>query len=277
MFVLRGTSNPALWTPTSLSATPSFWYNDSSTLTVPTGNEVSAWESLGGANFELQQNASGNRPARVAAGLNSRRTVNFDGSNDRIATVTTQARDGFRNVSAAFIAAVYKKAATDGGANKIIGINYTATSASRLTLACSGAGANEDDRPRLVVRRLDGDSAASLAASTGGNTAWQIVVATIDWSTGDGTLYVNGTQDAQNLSLTSSGVTSNTQANLAFNMGAANDASQAADVEIAEYMQSAFLPSGTDIEKLFGYMAYRWGLQSVLPSLHPYKSVPPYL
>jgi len=264
-----------LWTPENLSATPSFWYNDDSTITIPTGDEVSDWGSNGTATFNIAQSTSGSRPARQAAGLNSRRTILFDGSNDRLASTTTGARDHFRNADVGFIAVVYKKAATDGGANKFVGINYTGTGGSRFSLLASSPA--NADRPSMVVRRLDADSAGVLGASTGGSTAWQIVVATMDWANGGGTLYVNGAQDAQNLALTSSGLTSNTQASLSFNMGAANDATQAADIDVAEYMQSALLPSTGDIDRIFGYFAHRWALTSALPSGHPYKTMPPTL
>lgn len=266
-----------LWTPRLLGTVPPAWYNDESSISIPSGSEVSALGSLGSANFDLSQVNSGNRPARVLAGLNGRRTILFDGSNDLLATSTTQARDQFRNVSTGFVAAVYKKTAAGAGANQIIGINYTATGASRFTLACNSTTGGQENRGRVAVRRLDADSAAVLAASSGGSTAWQMVLMTMDWANGDGTLYVDGAQDAQNLALTSSGSTSNTQGSLAFTLGAANDASQAADIELAEYMQVAYLPTAAEIEKLFGYFAHRWALTSALPSGHPYKTMPPTL
>jgi hypothetical protein len=266
-----------LWTPRLLGTVPPAWYNDESSISIPSGSEVSALGSLGSANFDLSQSVSANRPARVLSGLNGRRTILFDGSNDRMATSAIQAQDQFRNVSTGFVAAVYKKTAAGAGANQNIAINYTNGSAARFTLGCNDPTAGRENRPRLSVRRLDADSVGVLAASSGGSTAWQMVIATMDWANGDGTLYVDGTQDAQNLALTSSGSTSNTQANLPFTLGAANDGTTASDIELAEYLQVAYLPSASEIEKLFGYFAHRWALTSALPSGHPYKTMPPTL
>ena len=52
------------------------------------------------------------------------------------------------------------------------------------------------------------------------------------------------------------------------------------DGRLAEYFHVAGAPGtgGTDIsdvEKAEGYIAHKWGLESVLPTSHPYKTAAP--
>ena len=59
-----------------------------------------------------------------------------------------------------------------------------------------------------------------------------------------------------------------------------NRASQELDGRLAEFFSIADIPgtSGTDLsdlEKGEGYLAWKWGLESLLPVSHPYKNSAP--
>ena len=59
-----------------------------------------------------------------------------------------------------------------------------------------------------------------------------------------------------------------------------NRASQELDGRLAEFFTVADLPGTggtdiTDVEKAEGYLAHKWGVTSLLPADHPYKSSPP--
>jgi hypothetical protein len=267
-----------LWTPSNLGSLPFAWYNDASSMTL-TGSAVDDWGDIGTGGFNLVQTVAADKPTRVAAGLNGRRTVLFDGSTDHLDTAgLIAARQVFKNTTAGYIFCVYKKTAVAGSTNQIIALNYTGTGGSRLTLAANSAVGAEANRARLVARQLDAHAAGQLYdTGSSGSTAWQMVLATMDWANGDGTLYIDGAQVAQNLALTSSGSTSNTDGSLAFSLGADAGGASAADIEVGEYLHDNYLPSGTEIDKLFGYLAHRWGLTANLPGGHPYKTTPPYV
>jgi hypothetical protein len=59
-----------------------------------------------------------------------------------------------------------------------------------------------------------------------------------------------------------------------------NRASQELDGRLAEFFTVADLPGTggtdiTDVEKAEGYLAHKWGVTSLLPADHPYKSSAP--
>lgn len=273
---LLASGGGALWTPANLATPPFGWYNDSSGM-ILTGSSVDRWDDIGTGGFNLSQSVSADKPLRISSGLNGRRTVLFDGTTEHLDTAgLVGARQVFKNVTQGMMCVLYKKTATDAGVNRIVAINYTGSGGSRLTLAASDTVAGRENRPRIVARRLDADAAAQLVGAASGSTAWQMVLATMDWASGDGTLYIDGSQAAQNLSLTSSGATSNTDGNLAFSIGADATGATAADIEMAEYFHVAYVPTASEIDKIFGYLAWRWGLQSSLPVTSPYKGAPPY-
>ena len=104
----------------------------------------------------------------------------------------------------------------------------------------------------------------------------------MDYSMGDAFIEINGTADVQNLSLTSSGNTSNTLSDGGIALGGYQNADSSTavqyptDVEIAEHIVGTnSLPVSGDRQRLFGSLAHKWGLQSVLDSGHPYKTTPP--
>src|SRR5690606_6274770 len=91
--------------------------------------------------------------------------------------------------------------------------------------------------PVMSTRRLDGDSTANLVAGSSITAAWHMVLVTMDWSAGDGTLFIDGQTAAQNLSLTSSGTTSNTSSSTGLGLGGyavASSPTNFCDAEVAE-------------------------------------------
>lgn len=108
-----------------------------------------------------------------------------------------------------------------------------------------------------------------------------MVLHTMAWASGEGKLWINGDLDATNATLTSSGSTSDTATNRlsigAFsNTGASSSGTNFGDVDIAELIAGdGAIPDSDETEKLFGYLAHRWGLTDNLDVSHPYKTDPP--
>lgn len=102
----------------------------------------------------------------------------------------------------------------------------------------------------------------------------------MDYAAGRGRVYVNGEMTAENASLTSTGNTSDTNDTSYPTIGTGYIAGVEAPslADMACYILGAgSLPSDDEIDKLFGWAAHYWGLESELPSGHTYKSAPPYL
>lgn len=265
------------WNPSNLAVPPKFWVNDSSSVLDAGAGACSQWNDISSSGYNLTQASGTNRPLIVAAAQNGRRIIRFDGLDNYMNNSGAGAKDLFRNTSAAWAMVVVKKAALDGVAtnrNIIMGSTPTAGSARFLVSIGSTSGAN---RPRLAVRRLDADSAGLVTAASAVDTNYHMLLTIADWANGDGFIWKDGALTDSNTSMTTSGSTSNTAANDPFTVGAGSDSiAGPADVDLAEaIIGTGSLPDSTEIDKLFGYAAHRWGLASLLDVSHPYKSAPP--
>lgn len=266
-----------LWAPKFLALPPKILLDDASAVTDAGAGACSQWNDRSGNAFNFTQSTGGNRPLIVPGGLNGLRTIRFDGTTDSMASAVSGAKDIFKNVATGWFFSVYKKTALDGAGTDRMIFNATRGTDGGTRFAVYASHIAVNNGPRLLVRRLDADSSGSLAASTAPGTAWTMLLATMDWANGVGTIYINGAQDSQNLALTTSGSTSNTSSNLAPVLGAQSPSALYADVEIAAAIVGggASLPTAGEIDKLFGWAAHHCGLTSNLGSGHPYKFYPP--
>lgn len=267
-FGLRTTRK--LWTPANLASPPSLWFNDDSAVTGAGGSLISQWNDISGNNWHATQAGAPQNPSIVPAAQNGRRITQFSGTT--ITLVVNSATGVFQNQTNGWIASVFKKNALNSPATTAISVFATTTpgGTSRLSYFQNNPGAV--DKGQLVARRLDADAAATLPTGTTLDTNYHIHIGTMDWANGDGTIYLDGAQDAQNLALTSSGSTSNT-ASLGVFVG--NSSATSSNYDLAELIVGRTLPSGADLQRIEGYLAHRWGLTANLPGGHPYKSIPP--
>jgi hypothetical protein len=284
----RRSSGGVLWTPANLSTPPSLWFNDDSAVTDAGAGACSQWNDISGNGYHFEQVTSANRPLIVSSGLNSRRTIRFDGSNDMLYSYAAGVLALYSNQAAVAEVVVYKKTATDAGASKIVTFipsGGVGAAQSGFTIACSGTGGSEANKTRGIARRARADAAVSLTQATSLGTAWQMAMFRAVFADRDGFLDINGTLDQSNLTFTSSGSASeNASAASAYCMGGSPSATgddpgtaNAADVEIAERILIRSALTQADIDRIFGYLAHRWGLTGDLPGGHPYKTTPPYV
>jgi hypothetical protein len=265
-----------LWTMANLANPPAHWYNETSSVTGATN--ASQWNDTVGT-AHMAQGTAAAQPLIVASGLNSKRTLRFDGSND----VMRASAPTFNQVGYAWLATVYKRSALDGGL-VARGFYYTPTNAAvgntrfGMWLALSTA-----NRVACVMRRLDGDSSGSLQGATIADTNWHIALLRMEWANGDAYLYHDGGAPASNLTITTTGNTQNNNpvANSALGaqLDGAGNAVNFANVEIAELALHSgvanVIPTSDEIDKIFGSLAWKWGIQSILPGGHPYATSPP--
>lgn len=273
----------SLWTPANLPVQPQIWVDWDSAVTNVSG-AASAWSnSKGSIGGSFSQSTAGNRPAILSsvAGIGGKRALSFDGTNDWIRMDSAGAAALFQNTGAGWCFSVITKRGTDGAgtARASMYAPHATTGATRFQSAVgSAANANANI---LFVKRLDADSTSSLIGSTAPGS-WVIRCDLMDWANGDGFIYLNGSLNAQNLSLTTSGNTSNTGGfNSRVTLGAnaaTGTADSFADIDAACYIIGAgSLPSAANRERMEGWAAWKLGLQSILPIGHPYKTEPPYV
>lgn len=267
------------WNPSMLPVAPKIWLDHTTSVTDVSGN-ASQWNDKSANAWHFSQATSTQRPLIVASGLNSLRTLRFDGTDDILTTAVAGSLDLFRNTGAGWTFAVAKKLATDV-TDMERSIFYASTNGitARFAHSISSSAVGGANKPATSARRLDADAFARLVApSVPTVNAFHLLLNTQEWSTGAAAQWVDGASVATNPTLTSAGVTSNTASGLNLGLGAAANGAgaQFADMEIAMFLAGAgSLPSAADIDRIFGYAAHTYGLQSLLPAGHPYKVVRP--
>lgn len=276
-----------LWTPANLSVRPSIWLNDQGQVTDAGSGACSQWNDISGNNFHFKQTTSANRPLIVSGGLNGRRTIRFDGTNDLLYTTVSATASLTSSVGALTEFLVYKKLATDAGVSRIVTfvpVSVVGGPLSRHSIACSGTAGGEANKTRGSARRERADAAVTLTQGTSLGTAWQVVMFNVVYPDRDGFLDINGANDQQNLTFTSAGsLTDSNASSSAFAIGGTPGVqgddpttTNPADVEIAERIFVLGNPSQADKDRVFGYLHHRWGLATNLGSTHPYRYAPPY-
>lgn len=255
------------WTPANLTTPAILWSNDDSTATDAGSGACSLWGARQSGNaYDWVQGSGSARPLIVPAGLNGRRTIRFDGTSDAMAISGTglsgtNATAIYQNTGSGWLFIVYKKSATDGSGTDRMIFNVTRGTDAATRLAVYASSTVNNNTPRLLARRLDADASGGLLpAATSPGTAWTMALVLMDWTNGDGFIYLNGSLDAQNLSITSSGSTSNTTSTLAPVLGAQSASALFANIEVAEVLAGRGLPSSPEIANLFAYAGNRWGL-----------------
>jgi hypothetical protein len=271
--LVGGTVAAGPWTPASLS--PFFWANDESAVT-ESGGVLQQWDDVRSNGLSFSQATAGNRPDLNATGLNGRRTVEFtatdymDGSAGMLAVANGT---GFVGCFA-----VYQNRSSAATERWVLSValNSTANGISRFALKSSATG--QTDKPTLYARRVDGGSSVQLNAATATGTSWSLVGARCDYTNADGFVDINGgLANASNTSFTSAGNTdSSDSSSVRLAMRSGSVAVPYADMNLAEIViVKGTMPSSSDLDKLYGYFAHRWGLTALLDVAHPYKSVAP--
>lgn len=267
----------ALWTPDLLGALVSVWLDDQSPITT-SGSAVSQWNDRSLKAWHFTQATGANQPTVVNNAINGLRAIRFDGVNDHLSN--SAGKDLFRNVGKGWSFAVLNKraaaasptvyfGATRGGASS--GVRFAAYDALAGT-ALPGVGG----------RRSDTDAFAGYTSATPRAGTWYMRLDQDDWAANSSSLYVDGALDGTATGLwPSAGLTSDTAAGGPLSVGAVFAgsgfvANSFANDDIAVVISGAgAFPEAADIDRLFGWAAWRYGLVDRLPAGHPYKSSPP--
>lgn len=244
-----GASNK--WTPLQLSIIDA-WYDvsDYSTITETSGN-VTALADKTSNNYDLSY--AGTSPVYSSTGWDgSLPAIEFGGN------VFSALRSSTRLTQADItIAAVYDTDTTSG-TRRPFGIVTYSNSSNKETFALA---------PDNSLRFDGAFASGSITAATGKF----LRVANVNSST----MYdfINGSQNISG-SVTS-GLATDGYISVGEVVTTFDLATYTFDGRIAEAVVCIGTLSQSDREKLEGYFAHRWGIESSLPSNHPYKSSPP--
>jgi hypothetical protein len=261
--VLLAASNAQLWTPAQL--TTSLWLDgaDSSTITTVSG-DVSAWNDKSGNSRNVSQATPGSRPTLTT--FNGLQAVLFDGSSDFLqsaASITTGTYTGWFEV-------VWVGTRSGSGGTIVTERSSVLVGTSQWVFV-SNVGYISTDGVNASSNHSVSNTTFN-AIQTGGG----IVVHRHQPGARD-QLFVNGTLETVTAG-TASNITGGTSY---FRIGAREGAvGQYWNGTICEVVVTAFASatfSTTNRQRIEGYLAHKWGLASLLPAGHPFKSAPPYV
>jgi hypothetical protein len=277
---MRVASGAALWTPLNMATVPQIYLDAQDSTVTDVSGFASAISNLGamGSDGDFSQATADIRPAILAAELNDKRVLSFDGVNDVLLGSTDDQRNIFRNKPAAWGFVVFKKRTADGSwrLRRIFNASNGNNSNPRFAIDYAMTNSGIPNAPGLSAMRIDGQAPASLTATAGHSGSYLMLLCTMDYSTRTGRVYINGSLDAENTALTVSA--GNTSDSITFNnlsIGALYNATQPADIDLATLTLNNATPSASDIDKLFGWAAHKYGLTASLPGGHPYKTTAP--
>lgn len=271
-------AGPTLWTPAQASLPPKLWLDRLSSVTDAGSGACSQWNDRSGNSYNATQTLSSARPSIQATGLNSQRTIRGDGTSDYMLIGASGAKDLYRNVGFGYIFFVWQRSVSTGGGVARVMFNTGTNSGNNTRFRVLVDSSTAADKITLEARRLDADSLATLQGTVSVNSGPHMCMAYMDWANRTARIYVDGALDVQNTTFTTVGsATSNTAAASSPTLfsSLAGTAFLDGDIAVLQAGSGASALSTDDIDRFFGWAAHDWGLTSLLPALHPYKTTPP--
>ena len=281
---------PAFWSPSDLADLRA-WYDadDSTTIfdattggSLPSsGNDVGRWEDKSGGGYHVTQATAANRPHYVTNTLNGKPVIECTAQ--WLTAATASDWNFLHNTSGSTVVIVWK-AGTSADPNAA----YSAWGTSGLATANHGQGLFSDDRTSLsrneavgsiISRGVLGEPNANVVSSNGAHSPNAPTIVSFVGDPGNATaanrvsLRVNGGTPTGSNTETHAASTSN--ATFAFQVGAGGNDVLPLTGYIAEVVICDAKLSDANREKVEGYLAHKWGLETNLPSTHPYRNSAP--
>lgn len=235
------------WSPSALS--PLMWFDASDSSTVATNSGgVTNWASKAGSVYAVPQDV-GDPPVYVSAALNSKAVLRFSGTEQ----LMFSNRVGIAENQHIFIVADT--------------VNLQTGSRSAIS------GDNDGYPPNWYFADYNGANyTPGMWAPSAWRQGWTGAVqraAVFHWglSSALNTIQV----DAQPTTSNSSSIT---YLNTGFGQLFVTTPDQRSAADYAEILITTNI-NADEIDKLNGYLSHKWGVQSYLPTDHPYKAAPP--
>lgn len=268
----------AFWTPANLTTPPTLWVSDDSAITEESGG-VSQINDLSANGYHLSQSTSSARPTAVAGGLNGRRVLRF-GGDDRVHSTDAGSQNVLSGAGEAWSIAVIKSSSAESGNRYYFGITESTSSANThyLAVLSSTNGGTYTNRPGIGGRRVVGTSYSEIRSATTVGTDWHMALKRLKYASATGVVNVDGAADesAAMTNMTAGVAPTRTWGRLSLGHHSSTGSSFLIG-DIAEFVFGVGTLTNDERDKLFGYLAHKWALQSRLPSDHPYKTSPPTL
>lgn len=249
-----------LWTPSQISTTMWLDAADATTVTL-NGSNVSQWNDKSGNGHHATQSSSSLQPAYTSSGLNGKNVITFSKDELRVSNLSLNG-SGWE-----FYLVVTRSSGTESN-GRFLSLKSTSyvndwrDPSGWLPLFQLGAGP--------TITSYNNGSAATPGYSSSLDTPYLLQSSYLASSLDFKIFTVSaGTKVNANTLNTNDGLMIGTSLN------------DGAPVEhwnglVGEIVVVPTL-SLSNAQKMEGYLAWKWGIQSGLPSGHPYKNAPPYL
>jgi len=266
-------SSSVSWSP-STDITPAVWIDASDSENYTTSGTTLTGVTDKTGTYTMNVN---NTPTVISSGLNGLSVFDFNGTNEYIQSDSYELQvDGSGNHWAI---GLFLADTVDGTKDSFW--SYETNQTPKRDYAVSSGASNNTWPGELDLDALSTDRISStIGNKQDWNNSismdnWHIIVAIFN-KTGNQILQrVDGANIFTPVNDYDNSLSQNQELRLM-----RNRASQELDGQFAEFFAVADLPGtgGTDIsdvEKAEGYLAHKWGLTSILPSDHTYKTNPP--
>ncbi|WMT78863.1 hypothetical protein [Bradyrhizobium sp. Ash2021] len=254
-----GGGGPSLWTPARLS-TLKMWFRGDDAGSVDAA-AVATWPDASGNSNDATQSLSPNKPTMdVTTGLGGHRVVNFDATASQAMVLPSTLLSGFSSGAVVFVL----KLLSDPPGDTVLSGNplQTTTTGNNPSLYPWAGDSNIYDGFGSTERHVVGNPSTSLAT-------WHI--GSFHSQTNLYRYYLNGVQffttSTNTVDWSFTAPLLGRWFNGGFNYSLAG--------KMAEILLVNEFLSDADRQKAEGYVAHKYGLQSVLDVSHPYKSAPP--
>lgn len=234
----------------------------SSSLTM-NGSGVSEFRDLSGNGRHMEQDTAAQQP--TLGSINGRTALDFDGSETMFGN--TAAQSVARNTGELTMFVVCQNGALSFvGNNGVVFATFiaNATFQSRATI---NQAYNAGGVFRFGGRRLDADSVVNAIATTAATSPF-VVTGVFHYAASDLFGYVNGTLEATETSFQTDGLTSDTDGPV--RLARSEQTSDYYLGQVGEVLVYRAVLSDAERQKVEGYLAWKWGVQSQLPYDHPY-------
>lgn len=256
------------WTPDYL-ATPVVLWNTEAGIVDDGSGKCSTWNDASTSAAAWAQGTSGSRPTINASGLNGLKTLTFNGTSSWMSNAV--AVNMTKNKTAFTLFALCKPTPKNGYGRLL---NFSIGSTSNSSIRC-GLTTDTPSSLHAYQRRLDSDTAKTASTAYTGTASWQLLSSEHDWTNQTVGFRQNGGALVSTATAQGSGATSNTASTRVEMGGSTDSSSQYVAMDMAEIIALPYIPSTDDRQRIEGYLLWRGGLQSLLPSDHPYKNGPP--
>jgi len=241
------------------------WFdaNDSSTIT-QSGSKISQWNDKSGSGYSVIQPTTANQPTYTTNLLNGKPGIVLSST-----TWLYQLGSNIPSFSGSASTTVFMVARNDSSLPSngwsIPNTMWFTSIGGAATLRYHLSFANANNPGVTSIAKDNTTRNTSSVISYGANA-----IIGLSWSSTSNLVYVNGTTST----FTGQTLLSANNSNTRFNIG---DSREGYVKDIAVYEMLGFNTQLTTVEqqKIEGYLAWKWGLQTKLPTNHPYYSYAP--